>query len=178
MPHRKYPQEFAWLIQLAEEVDALKGYIKREETAAIYCPACETIQAYCTGCGESLFDVYDEDTDSCSNCGISLEYCSICGVAVVEMNTAPDHIAKPEYWKYCPACGESIFAVTDMCPHCKVSMSTHLDRVYEETYNRVNQTVINEELRSEGQFAKKKPPAEPRQSMSFIEIIRMLLGLD
>jgi len=140
-----FPEEFQWLAELAREVNQLSGFYTNQETAAIYCPNCQTIQAYCTGCGKKLIDVYNEDTHDCENCGIPLTHCGICGYVVEEQMTAPADLQKPEYWKYCPACGDAIFAVTDMCPSCKVSMATHLDNVYEETYARVNQTVIEEE---------------------------------
>lgn len=144
MPQNQVPEGFAWLAQLAEDVN-VGGYFKNTEVAAIYCAHCDTIQPYCTGCGNKLYDVYDENTDSCGHCGILLTHCNICGNPVTEMDTAPEGIQKPEYWKYCPACGKEVFAVTDMCPHCKVSMGTHLDAVYEATYAYVSQVVHEEE---------------------------------
>ncbi len=150
-----FPEEFQWLAELAHDVNQLSGFYTNQETAAIYCPNCKTIQTYCTGCGKKLIDVYNEDNHDCENCGISLTHCGICGYAVEEQTSAPEHLQKPEYWKYCPACGDSIFAVTDMCPSCKISMATHLDAIYEETYSRVNQVVLEEEMG--GSKRKQKP---------------------
>jgi hypothetical protein len=146
MPQREFAEEFKWLEELAREVDAFGGFYKKEDAAAIFCPNCETVQAYCTGCGKILVEVYDEATASCQNCGISLVHCSICGHPVEMLDDVPHQLQEPEYWKYCPACGEAVFATTDKCPHCKISMGGHLDRIYEETYHRVNDTVLQEEM--------------------------------
>lgn len=172
MPKMTFSKEWRWLEELATEVDALAGFYKKADAAAIICPNCETIQAYCTGCGTKLLDCYNEETASCDNCGISLKACSICGHLVESLEVAPEGLQVPELWKYCPACGEDVFAMTDMCPHCKVSMATHLDKIYDESYERVNRIVINEEMRQEGLFAPKKKPKEP-----FFKRIRKLLGL-
>jgi|GEM_PF-2611950 len=168
MPH-DYPKEFQWLADLAREVHDLSGFYRNHETAAIYCPNCQVIQAYCPGCGEPLLDVYDEHTHNCENCGVSLTHCGICGHSVQEQLTAPDDLQKPEFWKYCPACGDGVFAVTDMCPHCKVSMATHLDAVYEQTVSRVSNATLEEEMRQEfGTVGKGKTlPSVKKVNMPF-----------
>ncbi len=151
-----FPPEFKWLADLAAEVNELSGFYKHKETAAVYCPNCQVIQVYCTSCGEKLMDVYDETTNCCQNCGISLSHCHICSHELEEQTTAPDHTEKTEYWKYCPACGKPVFAVTDMCPSCHVSMGAHLDAVYAETVDRVSETTLIEERLQEGTGGKSK----------------------
>lgn len=155
------PTKFQWLADLAAEVNELSGFYKNDETAAVYCPNCQIIQAYCTGCGEKLIDVYDEETDCCENCGISLSHCCICGHTLEEQTIAPDNLEKPEYWKYCPACGEPVFAVTDMCQHCKVSMGAHLDAVYAATIDRVSEVTVAEEMQQAGEGKSKNLWAKP-----------------
>ena len=138
-----------WLENLAQDVDLLSGYYQSPEAAAIYCETCDTVQAYCRGCGLRLLDVYNEQSHSCENCGISLAHCNICGSSVIELAEAPVDAEPPEYWKYCPACGEGIFNTVEMCPYCKTRMGAFLDTVYQETIQNVSRAVSAAE-RGEG----------------------------
>jgi hypothetical protein len=162
----------SWLAKLAQDVNTHSGFYRWGESAALYCYQCKVIQAYCPGCGKKLLDVYDEERAACQHCGISLAQCGICGSPVTPQNAAPADAQPPEYWRYCPACGNSVFATTDMCPHCKVSMGAHLDAVYEETYERISRVVREEESTLEGKRKKAKPsPDSIPYSVSLDKIV-------
>jgi hypothetical protein len=124
----------------------------------LQCPHCQTAMTYCPGCGLELNGRYRQDIKQCINCGATLSHCGICGGLLVPTGSIPITRGKKAYHRYCPACGDPIGEVTDHCPHCGIDIELYMDHIYESTYDRVNQIVLEEEANQplETSYPKKK----------------------